>query len=144
MDFIEKWKMKLFGRGVYTFSVEEYDENGRVLVLRGVGKIKRRANSIVETWDAKGSEIHAQPVNFITEDHLIQPAYITQGGETIDLFIKKSIFPNREEIVGKAATMDDIAEAMDLGKSVKNIVIGAILGAPVWWFIFQFMGAIIS
>lgn len=144
MNFIEKWKMKLFGRGIQTFSVEEFDEHGRVLVLRNSGKLKRRANSIVETWDAKGSEVHAQPVNFISDDHITQPAYITQGGETIDLFIRKSTFPNREEIVGKAATMDDIADAMDLGKSVKNIVLGAILGAPVWWFIFQAMGTMLS
>jgi hypothetical protein len=141
MDFIEKWKMKLFGRGVQTFSVEEIDEHGRVLVFRSAGKQKRRDNSIIETWDAKGSEIHAQPVNFITDDHIIEPAYIVQGGETIDLFIRKSIFPNRESIVGKGATMDDIADSMDLGKSMKNIVIGGILSAPVWWMIFQVLGA---
>ena len=142
MDFIEKWKMKLFGRGVHSFAVEEIDEQGRVLVFREVGKQKRRENSIIETWDSKGSEIHAQPVNFITQDHLIQPAYITNGGETIDLFIRKPTLPDRTGIVGRAATMDDIAEAMDLGKSMKNIIIGGIISAPVWWIIFQMLGAI--
>lgn len=139
MDFIEKWKMKLFGRGVHTFAIEEIDEHGRVLVLRSIGKTKRRENSIIETWDSKGHEIHAQPVNYITEDHLIQPAYIAHGGETVDMFVRKPTFPNREGIVGRAATMDDIAEAMDLGKSVKNIIIGAILSAPVWWLVFQML-----
>ena len=144
MDFIEKWKMKLFGRGVQTFAVEEIDEHGRVLVFRCVGKTKRRANSIIETWDSKGSEIHAQPVNYITDDHLIEPAYIVSGGETIDLFTRRPTFPDRTEIVGKAATMDDIAESMDLGKSMKNIIIGGILSAPVWWMIFQMLGVMFS
>jgi hypothetical protein len=144
MDFIEKWKMKLFGRGVQTFAVEEIDEHGRVLVFRSVGKTKRRANSIVETWDSKGSEIHAQPVNYITDDHLIEPAYIVNGGETIDLFTRRPTFPDRTEIVGKAATMDDIADALDLNKSMKHIVLGGIFSAPVWWIIFQMLGVMFS
>jgi hypothetical protein len=141
MDFIEKWRMKLTGRGVQTFKIEEIADDGRVLVLRDVGKTKRRANSIIETWDAKGDEIHKQPVAFISSDSLIQPAYIAHQGETIDLYIRPSNYPNREEIVGKAATLDDIADAMDLGKSVKNIFVGALLSAPVWWIIFQMIGA---
>ena len=141
MDFIEKWKMKLLGRGVRAFNVEEIDEHGRVLVLRDVGKKKRRANSLVETWDGKADEIHAQPVNFITDDHTYEPAYICQGGSTIELFIRPSIFPNREEILGRSATLDDIADAMDLNKSMKYLVLGALFSAPVWWLIFQMIGA---
>lgn len=140
MDFIEKWRLKLFGRGVQTFKIEEIDENGRVLTLRDAGKNKRRANSIIETWDAKGAEIHAPAVNFITADSLIQPAYIAQGGETVALYITPSKFPNREEIVGKSATLDDIADAMDLNKSMKYILMGGLFSAPVWWLIFQMIG----
>jgi hypothetical protein len=141
MDFIEKWRMKLFGRGVQTFSIEEINIDGKVLTLRDAGAQKRRANSIIETWDAKGSEIHANPVNFISSDSVMQPAYVVNGGETIEIYVRKPTYPNREEIVGKAATLDDIADAMDLGKSVKNIFIGALLSAPVWWIIFQMIGA---
>ena len=141
MDFIEKWRMKLFGRGVQTFSIEEINIDGKVLTLRDAGAQKRRANSIIETWDAKGSEIHANPVNFISSDSVMQPAYVVNGGETIEIYVRKPTYPNREEIVGKAATLDDIADAMDLGKSVKNIFIGALLSAPVWWIIFQTIGA---
>jgi len=140
MDFIEKWRMKLFGRGVQTFKVEEADRDGRVLVFRDVGKTKRRANSIIETWDAKGDEIHSPAVNYITSDGLIQPAYIAQGGQTIDLYIRKSIYPNREEIVGKASTLDDISDSMDLNKSIKHMVIGGIASGPVWWLIIQMIG----
>jgi hypothetical protein len=141
MDFIEKWRMKLFGRGVQTFSIEEINIDGKVLTLRDAGAQKRRANSIIETWDAKGSEIHANPVNFISADSVMQPAYVVNGGETIEIYVRKPTYPNREEIVGKAATLDDIADAMDLGKSVKNIFIGGLLSAPVWWIIFQMIGA---
>lgn len=144
MDFIEKWKMKLFGRGVQTFKIEEINAEGRVLTLRDVGKTKRRANSIIETWDAKGDEIREPAVNFITSDSIIQPAYIAHGGETIALFVTPSKFPNRENVVGKAATLDDITDAMDLGKSVKNIVIGGLLSAPLWWLIFKSFGVIFS
>ena len=144
MDFIEKWRMKLFGRGVRSFNVEESDKDGRVLVLREVGKKKRRANSLVETWDGKADEIHAQPVDFITNDHTHEPAYICQGGSTIDLWITPSKYPNREEILGRSATLDDIADAMDLNKSMKYIVIGGLVSAPVWWFLFQMIGAMMK
>lgn len=141
MDFIEKWRMKLLGRGIQTFAVEEVDENGRVLVFRDVGKTLRRANSIIETWDSKGHEIRGPPINYITSDSVIQPAFIAHGGETVSMYITPSIFPNREQIVGKASTLDDITDAMDLGKSVKNIIIGGILSAPVWYILFQMIGA---
>ena len=141
MDFIEKWRMKLLGRGIQTFAVEEIDENGRVLVFRDVGKTNRRANSIIETWDSKGHEIQAPPVNYITSDSLIQPAFIARGGETVNLYITPSKYPNREQIVGKAATLDDITDAMDLGKSVRNIIIGGILSGPVWYILIQVLGA---
>lgn len=144
MDFIEKWKMKLFGRGVQTFKIEEIDGNGRVLTLRDVGKTKRRANTIIETWDNKGDEIHANPINFISSDHIMQPAFISQGGQTVDLYITPSVFPNREDIVGKLANMDDLTDALDLGKSVKNYILGALFSAPVWWLIFKSFGVIFS
>ena len=63
------------------------------------------------------------------------------NGQTIELYTKKPIYPNLENIIGKAATLDDIADAMDLGKSVKNIIIGGLLAAPVWWLVFQMIGA---
>ncbi len=144
MDFIEKWRMKLFGRGVQTFKVDEIANDGRVLTFRDAGKNKRRANSIIETWDSKGAEIKEPPVNFITSDSITQPAFITQGGETIALYIRPSIYPNREEVIGKAATLDDITDAMDLGKSMKNILLGGLLSAPVWWMLFNVFGAVLS
>jgi hypothetical protein len=144
VDFIEKWKVKLLGRGVQTFKIEEINEEGRVLTLRDVGKTKRRANSIIESWDAKGDEIVAPPINFITSDSLTSPAYIAMRGQTVSLFVQKPLYPNLEEIVGKAATLDDLGDAMDLNKSMKYLVMGGIFSAPVWWLIFQMIGAMMK
>ena len=132
MDFVEKWKMKLFGRGVETFKIDEMAADGEVLTLRHVGKTKRRANSIIETWDNKGDEIVAAPIHFISSDHVSQPAFVATGGVTVKLYARPSIYPNREEVIGKAATFDDITEAMDLNKSVKNIIIGILIGMVLY------------
>ena len=131
MKFIEKWKFKLFGRGVQTFAVEEYDAAGKVLILRDVGKTKRRANSIVETWDSKGNEITAPAVQLIRND-TNEPAYITADGETVNLYIWPSIYPNREQVIGFASNFDDIVDSTDMGKSGKNIMYGIIIGILFW------------
>jgi hypothetical protein len=141
MDFIEKWRMKLFGRGIQTFKIEEINENGRVLIIRDVGKTHRRSNSIIETWDSKGDEIHSPPITYISSDGITQPAFVGMNGQTIELFTRKPTYPNLESVIGKASTLDDIADAMDLGKSVKNYIIGGILSGPVWWLIIQMLGA---
>jgi hypothetical protein len=93
-----------------------------------------RANSIVNTWDAKGYEIvkDAKKITLINEKGISQNAYVvSDAGITINLYTQPSAFPNREDVIGKAATMDDIADAMDLNKSLKNIVIGLIIGCGI-------------
>ena len=141
MNFIEKWRMKLFGRGVQTFKIEEINEQGRVLILRDVGKTKRRSNSIIETWDSKGDEIVSPAITYITADSVTEPAYIAMGGQTIELYTRLPIYPNLEGIVGVASTLDDLRDSIDLKGSVKNYIIGGLLSAPVWWLIFQMLGA---
>ena len=157
MDFIEKWKFKLFGRGIRTLRVEEVDKDGKIKVLRNVGKLKRRANSLVEAWDQKGAEINPKSglIQFISDDEIVEPAYVTYKGQTVDLLgteyeydaKTKDIFlnlNNLEEVIGKAATLDDITDSMDLGKSSKNIMIGVIFGAPVWWIVFQVLNRMLK
>mgnify|MGYP003349667744 CR=1 FL=1 len=91
MDFIEKWKFKLFGRGIRVIRVEEVDKDGRIKVLRIVGKLKRRANSLVEAWDQKGAEINPKNglIQFISDDEIVEPAYITFKGQTVDVVGEK-------------------------------------------------------
>lgn len=154
MDFIDKWRFKLFGRGIRVLRVEEVNEDGRIRVLRNVGKLKRRGNSLVEAWDVKGAEITSttQLIQFISDDEVVEPAFVTYKGQTVNIQDRpteqtpeiKDIFldlENLEEVIGKGATLDDLTDALDLGKSTKNIFIGALLGAPIWWFVFQVIAA---
>jgi hypothetical protein len=60
---------------------------------------------------------------------------VSDAGNTVNIYTQPSNFPNREDIIGKAATMDDIGDAMDLNKSMKNIMIGLVFGAAVGTFI---------
>jgi hypothetical protein len=55
---------------------------------------------------------------------------VSAAGRTCDLYAAPYYSgkrPDREDVIGKAATMDDIADAMDLGKSMKNLGIGLII-----------------
>lgn len=157
MDFIEKWKFKLLGRGVQTFRIEEADEDGKVVTLRDIGKNKLRGNSLVETWNSEGAELNKTTglVTYIDANGLLQPAYITYKGQTVDLLNTKHTFApevkdvyinlkNLSPVIGKMATFDDLVDALDLGKSMKNYILGALFSAPVWWLIFKSFGVIFS
>jgi hypothetical protein len=143
IKFIEQWKFKLSGRAVPVIKVEDIDSSGRITTLHWLGNCKKRANSIISTWDAKGWEIdpHYGPIRYIDDKGIESLVYIvSESGNTVPLATKINKFPNLEEIIGKAATMDDITEAMDLGKSMRNIIIGALISAPIWYILFQMIG----
>ena len=136
IKFIEKLRFKLSGRGVPVLKVEDVDSLGTVKTLHFLGTVKKRANSLVSTWDQKGWEIdRAYPmIRYIDERGIESQIYVvSESGRTCGLFTQPSAFPNREDIIGKASTMDDVSESMDLGKSVKNLVIGAAIGIFVGW-----------
>lgn len=138
IKFIEQWKFKLAGRSVPVIKCEDIDHEGRVYTLHFLGTAKRRANSLVTTWDSKGWEIDksAGKIAFIDEKGFEQYAFVvTEAGQSTKLYTKPVIFPNLEDAIGKAATMDDIADAMDLGKSMRNMVIGLLLGLGIGAFI---------
>lgn len=144
IKFIEQWKFKLQGRAVPVMKVEDIDSNGKITTLHFLGNCKRRANSLVSTWDAKGWEIDPRygPIRYIDDKGIESLIYVvSEAGNTAPLATRINTFPNLEEVLGKGATMDDISEAMDLGKSMKNIMIGALLSAPVWYILFQVLGA---
>lgn len=144
IKFIEQWKFKLQGRAVPVMKVEDIDSSGKITTLHFLGNCKKRANSIVSTWDAKAWEIDPNygPIRYIDEKGIEQQIYVvSEAGNTAPLATKINVFPNLEEIHGKGATMDDISEAMDLGKSMRNLIIGALISAPVWYILFQILGA---
>lgn len=132
------------GRAVPVMKVEDIDAEGKITTLHFLGACKKRANSIISTWDATGWEIDPKhgPIRYIDEKGIESQIYIvSESGNTSPLMTQRISFPNREEVIGRAATMDDISEAMDLGKSIRNIIIGGLLSAPVWWIVFQMIGA---
>jgi hypothetical protein len=145
---IERIKYKMNGRSVPVLKATDIEETGKIRSLQYLGQVKRRANSLIATWDSKGWEI--QPgqtmITIIMENGLSSVGYVvSEAGSVIDLYTRKpSEFPNREDIIGKAATMDDIGESMDLGKSMKNVVVGMFLGAPIWWMVFVMLNRAMS
>ncbi len=134
IKIIEQWKFRLSGRAVPTVRCTDINADGVVGTLQLCGDYKIRANSIVNTFDAKGYEIvkDSRKITLIDEKGIQKNAYVvSDAGITINLYTEPSAFPNREDIIGKAATMDDITDAMDLGKSLKNTMIGLIIGAAI-------------
>lgn len=145
LKIIEQWKFKLTGKAIPAVHVSDVEpETGRVRTLRLMGSIKERANSLVDSFDVKGWEKAGSPINFIDAKGIQTIAYVCgESGRTEDLYIKQrreaggngNLYPNVEGVIGAAATMDDIADSMDLGKSMRNLLIGIVIGI--------FMGALI-
>lgn len=125
--------------------VGNISEQGQVQSISVLGELKDRPNSILSTWDGKGYEKSpgVGMINFCDEKGITKLVYlVSEVGRTVNVFTEPFTGPNHEDTIGKAATMDDIAEAMDLGKSVRNILLGGLISAPFWWIVFQMLGAI--
>lgn len=142
MILVSKWfeqlKFKLQGVSIFCVHVSDLDtQTGRVNTLRIVGDCKNRPNSIIETWNTVGWCKNGEGmINFIGEDGVKKfGIVVSESGGTTNLYAQPSDFPNREQIVGKAATIDDITEAMDLNKSMKQLAIGLVIGILLGWLI---------
>lgn len=138
LKFVERIKFAMAGRSVPVIKVDDVEEDGKVKTIHFLGDIKKRPNSLVVTWDEKGYEIDktAGLVNLIDDKGIRQPAYVVSTrGRTVDIFTKPYMGTNFEDVIGKAATADDIADNMDLGKSMRNLLIGLALGVGIGMFI---------
>jgi len=128
-----------------------------------MGYLRRRENSLIEPFKQLGYEIQSGPIEIIANGKkelgyavdeagitvefnrniLIVPAIPVQGNDPKGLFeVEELMVPKQgyinyhfEGIIGRLATLDDIAEGLDLGKSLKNTVIGFIIGIPVGWIL---------
>jgi hypothetical protein len=60
---------------------------------------------------------------------------VSEQGKTVDLYVKPYTGLNLEDVIGKAATSNDISDNMDLGKSMRNLLIGILLGCGIGAFI---------
>ena len=136
---LEKLKFKLSGRSVPVVKAADITADGQIKTLQMLGECKDRPNSIIETWNEKGWEKNkeATPITLIQENGLRAMAYmVSEKGETINVYTNPTTMPNREDVIGHAATMDDIADSMDLGKSLKNMAIGLLIGICLGWWVF--------
>lgn len=139
IKFLEKMKFKFAGRSVPVIKCEDIDTAGRVHTLHMLGGCKDRPNSIIATWDSKGWEkdpMWGSPITLIDEKGIQSLAYVaSEEGVTVPLFTRPSAYPNREDVIGRASTMDDISDAMDLGKSMRNMIIGVVIGTFIGWLL---------
>jgi hypothetical protein len=134
MDIIDRWMYKLAGRKIPVFQVIDVGTNGLVKSLV-LAKWVRRNNSLLETWHVQGAEIsenHEGMITYTDDSSLTQPAFIEYKGRTCNLYVRPRAAPNHEKTIGAWAMVDDLAESLDLGKSMKNIVIGAFIGMAIW------------
>jgi hypothetical protein len=138
IKFIERIKFAMSGRSVPVIKVDDVEQDGKIKTIHFLGEVKKRPNSLVVTWDEKGYEIDkgAGLVNLIDDKGIRQPAYVVSTrGITTDIFTRPYAGLNLEDVIGKAATADDIADNMDLGKSMRNLLIGLALGVGIGMFI---------
>jgi hypothetical protein len=138
IKFVEQLKYKLSGRSVPVVKLEDIDQEGRVYTLHLLGNLKRRANSIQSPWDQKTWEIDrsAGKLSLIDEKGTESFAYlVSEQGVTTKIYTKPIAYTALEDIQGTASNMDDINDAIDMGRSFKNLFIGLLLGLGVGAFV---------
>ncbi len=137
MKLLDRIKFKLGGRGIPCVKPLDVAVDGRVGTIR-LMTVKERANSLIEQWDVKGWEKRPDVgmITIIDGKGVAQPGYVlNESGQTGNLYIRKCIYPNLEDVIGKAAMVDDLSEALDLNKSLKQMVIGLLIGLGIGAFI---------
>lgn len=136
--FIERIKFAMAGRSVPAIKVDDIEADGKIKTIHFLGEIKKRPNSLVVTWDEKGYEIEKGSglVNLIDDKGIRQPAFVVSPhGKTVNIYTQPYNGINFEDVIGKAASADDIADNMDLGKSMRNLLIGGLIGTGFGMFI---------
>lgn len=130
MDILNRWMYKLSGRKVPVFRVVDVGANGLIKSI-SLKKWVDRPNSLIESWEVIGaskSDNGEGLVTYTDESGLTQPAYAEYKGRTCNIYVRPRAAPNHEKTTGAAATIDDVAEALDMGKSMRNMLIGFIVG----------------
>lgn len=136
--YIEQLKFKVTGVSIFAVHVSDIEKTGgKINTLRIIGECKNRPNSIIETWNTTGWEKNGQGmINFIDESGLKKFAIlVSESGETTNIYTEPRDLPNLERVIGPAATIDDISEAMDMNRSMKYIFIGGFIGTLLGWLI---------
>lgn len=140
IKFIESWKFKIRGRVVPVIVAQDIAENGKIGSLHLKGELGKRDNSLVDAWDEKGYEIdkNAMAIPVLNEKGLALNTFIvSESGKTINLYTdpRPPNYPNWSTTLGKFFMADDVADNLTLGKSMKNILIGLIIGSLIGVFV---------
>lgn len=133
MEFIDKLMFKMTGRKVPVFQVLDVD-NQKIKTIR-FSHWQDNPNSLLEKWDVQGAQkTNAGKITYINESGLQQLAYVEYLGQTVDLWVSKGFedVPNREKVIGGLLTIDIFGELLDIGKSMKNMIIGIFIGMALY------------
>ena len=148
MKLIEQIRFKLTGKSIPVLRVSEVElDGGKIHTLQYVGLMKDRPNSLVNKFDVKGYEKtrDASPIIRIDEKGTPEQCWIvSERGQTINLYTQPWKGPNLEDVIGKAATADDIADAMDMNKSSRQLWIGICVGIGIWMVVGPILSAVMS
>lgn len=147
IKFIEQWKFKLKGREVPVIVAQDISDDGKIKSLYLQGSLCKRDNSITNTWDEKTYEIDraAGPIPVLDGKGNPQSTYIvSESGKTINLYTEPRTFANTSAILGRFSMADDIADNMVLGKSMKNLLIGVLIGIGLGIILSPFITTMLS
>lgn len=137
-------KFKIKGRAVPVIVALDINSDGRIGALHLAGDLGMRDNSIVNTWDEHTYEVDrdAQAIPVLNEKGIaLNTRIVSEEGRTINLYTYKREYPNARSILGRFSMADDIADNMVLGKSMRNLFIGLLIGLAVGTF---FLGPMIT
>lgn len=137
MKFLDRWMYKLTGRKIPVIQVIDVGPNGLIQSV-AIKPWVQRKNSLINSWEVEGAEIsknHEGLITYTDPSSLTQPAYVEYKGRTCNIYVQPRNAPNVEKIIGAGAMIDDISEAMDLNKSMKQLVIGLLIGICLGWLI---------
>jgi hypothetical protein len=144
IKFIEQIKFRLKGRAVPVIVALDIDKNGRIGALHLAGEMGKRDNSIINPWDEHTYEIDrdAQVIPVLNEKGIATNTHIvSESGKTINIYTTPRREPSARSILGRFSMADDIADNMVLGKSMKNLVIGLLVGLAIGTF---FLGPMVQ
>jgi len=136
MKLWERITFRLSGQGVPVVRLSNVGSGGEFRTIQIIDKVKKRGNSLIETWDQIGWEIDKDPIELIDQKGISRIGYVVdEAGRTVQISRSGKVIANWESIIGKGATLDDIAEALDLNKSYKHLAIGLVVGIGLGSFI---------
>ena len=139
MKLIDQIKFKLTGRSVPVLKVSEVDEKtGLIRTLQDIGPCRLDPNRIVNPWDNTGWELDkdSEPVIRMSDKGIKEVCYVVSSrGQTCNIYTQPWKGPALENVIGRTAVLDTIAEILGLTPSMRDKMIFMIVGIFLGWLI---------